>query len=469
MSASPEEWNRGRFAAVATATIVLVATLAMASASPYATVVGDPRYVWLVAVVPAGLLVAAALHGDARRGLALAAVAAVWPAGEWAGWPGGPGWARALAAGLGAATPVAAAIAVVAIVGASSHRYVRRAVVVAGAGASVLGGTHALFLADPFGDPDCWRSCVANPVAVDLPASVADGVRAGIVAFGVTTVLAAGTLVLVALTAALRRGGRGAVQVLQVFGVSCLVAAATVTVASGSVDAARATSMLAGAGGVALAVAAVAVFVRRLRARAALAGLIDDLSDAPVDGALEASLARTLADPQLRVAYWSAEWATYLAADGSRADVQAQPGHVITPVQRGDEHVAVVVHRAGVDARDIEQAFRPAARLWLDNARLRAATRAELTDLRASEARLAARSAEERRRIERDLHDGAQQRVVGVALLLRMLRGRLGDSPDPVTAAHLDEAGELLDRLLGDLRRVAHGAPVATTGSQPKS
>jgi signal transduction histidine kinase len=83
--------------------------------------------------------------------------------------------------------------------------------------------------------------------------------------------------------------------------------------------------------------------------------------------------------------------------------------------------------------------------------------RAQLEDLRASRARIIEAGDAERRRLERDLHDGAQQRLVGLLLALRLLRAQLGADQDQQPAARLDEAEPELRRAVGELRELAHG------------
>jgi PAS domain S-box-containing protein len=84
-------------------------------------------------------------------------------------------------------------------------------------------------------------------------------------------------------------------------------------------------------------------------------------------------------------------------------------------------------------------------------------------DLVASRARLVQAGDEERRRLERNLHDGAQQRLVSVALKLRLARARLGSEPD-ATAELLDEASRELDAGLAELRELARGLHPAILG-----
>ena len=116
------------------------------------------------------------------------------------------------------------------------------------------------------------------------------------------------------------------------------------------------------------------------------------------------------------------------------------------------EQVAAIVHDpALLEEPELVRAAGAAAALALRNERLDAELRARYEDLRASQARLVAAGDEARRRIERDLHDGAQQRLVSLALMLRMAARRHPDDPDLV------RAGEELKHALQELRELARG------------
>jgi signal transduction histidine kinase len=123
-------------------------------------------------------------------------------------------------------------------------------------------------------------------------------------------------------------------------------------------------------------------------------------------------------------------------------------------VSRGSQWVAAMVHSAAVESRRIERALGPAMRLALQNEQLRAATLAELTELRLSRARLVERGSLERRRLERNLHDGAQQRVASLVLLLGMLRSA---ATEPAALTGTQRAEKLTQSIMDELRRVARG------------
>jgi signal transduction histidine kinase len=107
------------------------------------------------------------------------------------------------------------------------------------------------------------------------------------------------------------------------------------------------------------------------------------------------------------------------------------------------------------DDPELVEAVAAAAAITLDDARLQTESRERLGELRASRERLVAASDAERRRLERNLHDGAQQRLVSVALQLRMIERRVQGDPEVVEA--IKAAGDELSRSLDELRELARG------------
>ena len=118
--------------------------------------------------------------------------------------------------------------------------------------------------------------------------------------------------------------------------------------------------------------------------------------------------------------------------------------------------VAALVHDASLrDEPALLDAVTAAAAIALENARLNVELRARLEELRGSRARIVEAGDSERRRLERNLHDGAQQRLVAIALQLRLLENRVRD--DPAAAEMASAAGEELKRSLNELRELARG------------
>ena len=201
----------------------------------------------------------------------------------------------------------------------------------------------------------------------------------------------------------------------------------------------------------ALAVAVAWSWARGRRTRSALTRFVVELSESPPPGGLRDGLAATLGDASLQLAY--------PLGDGRLVDGRGRPAQLkgeITPIVRGDEEVALLAHRRGLlDDPVLGEEVAAAARLALENERLQAESRAQLEDLRASRARIVESGDAERRRLERDLHDGAQQRLVGLSLGLRLARLRL--RPDPAVLLRIDEAETEVRTALAELRELANG------------
>jgi signal transduction histidine kinase len=194
-------------------------------------------------------------------------------------------------------------------------------------------------------------------------------------------------------------------------------------------------------------------WLRGRRTRDAVARLVVELAGSPAPGGLRDVLAGTLGDPSLQLAY--------PLADGRRVDAHGRPlslDGAVTPLVRGGRQVAFLAHRAGLlDDPGLAEEVAAASRLALENERLQAELAAQLEDLRASRARIIATGDAERRRLERDLHDGAQQRLVSLSLSLRLARSKLRPSTDSSQGSRVDQAEDELRAALGELRDLAHG------------
>jgi signal transduction histidine kinase len=188
---------------------------------------------------------------------------------------------------------------------------------------------------------------------------------------------------------------------------------------------------------------------RARRARTAVAGLIVELAQAPPAGGLRDLLADMVGDESLVLAY-ALEEDRLVDARGESVELPA--GLEETCLARDGHPIAVLGHRPGLlaDEQLVGEVTR-AARLVLENERLQAEVRARLEDLRASRARIVETADAERMRLEHDLHDGAQQRLVALSLSLGMLRARLGEIPE-LSAAEME-----LRTATQELRELAHG------------
>lgn len=193
------------------------------------------------------------------------------------------------------------------------------------------------------------------------------------------------------------------------------------------------------------------------RTRSMLTKLVVELGEATQAGDLRDVLGGPLADPDLEIAYPLGD-GRYVDASGKTVDLTPVPGRATTPLVRGGRSVAVLVHREGLlDNPDLVEEVMTSARLALENERLQAEVRAHLEDLRSSRARIIETGDAERRRLERDLHDGAQQRFVGVLLALRLLRRQLEDDGDARLRTELGNAEAQLNEAITELRELARG------------
>jgi signal transduction histidine kinase len=210
---------------------------------------------------------------------------------------------------------------------------------------------------------------------------------------------------------------------------------------------------------VALGAALIVAVFRVIMARASLADTLDDLHEvSPTE--VRGALAEVLEDPDLEVAFWVPERRMYVDDSGARYEFPVEDPHrSITGIRRADgEPIAALIHDAALEAEPaLVRDAAAAARLALENARLQAELRAQLVRVQESRARIVSAADEERRRIERDLHDGAQQRLVALALELRSAQRRLsGTTPEEVDRV-LGGAVSELQRALEQLRELAHG------------
>ncbi len=165
---------------------------------------------------------------------------------------------------------------------------------------------------------------------------------------------------------------------------------------------------------------------------------------------LRDALAEALGDPELALAFRVGDG--YVDAGGEPV---ALPDGGWTPVERDGRPVGAILHDPALadEEPEVLRAVAGAAALALDNERLEVELRARIAELRESRTRMVRAADEERRRLERDLHDGAQQRLVALALTLRLARGRA----EGELATLLDEASTELQAATAELRELARG------------
>ncbi len=189
--------------------------------------------------------------------------------------------------------------------------------------------------------------------------------------------------------------------------------------------------------------------------RAAVADLVVELGEAR-PGTLRGELARALGDPSLEIGYWLPDRAVFVDAGGRVLSLPGPgSGRSVTVVEREAQPVAVLVHDPVVlEDQGLLEAVTSAAQLAGSNARLQAKVQARVEELAASRRRIMEARDEERRRLERRLHDGAEARLAELAVTLR--RGRRSAAGQQ-TREQITRAEDQLTRTLEELRRLAHG------------
>jgi signal transduction histidine kinase len=195
----------------------------------------------------------------------------------------------------------------------------------------------------------------------------------------------------------------------------------------------------------------------RVFAGGALERLVARLSAGARDLDARRVLADALGDPSLTVAFWRPQRGEYVDARGRPVQPPTgATGRSTTIVRQDGEPLAMIVHDAALDAEPgLVGAAGGAALMMLENARLEADLRASVADLRASRARLASAADAGRREIERNLHDGAQQRLV--ALRMRLADAEAQAVSDDELRRSLRELGADTEETIDELRSLAHG------------
>jgi signal transduction histidine kinase len=204
---------------------------------------------------------------------------------------------------------------------------------------------------------------------------------------------------------------------------------------------------------------AVGMLWRGLFAATALQRLTLRLRPQTTPQALREALAETLEDPSLQIAYrlpdapddWVSEAATRVEPPRRRQ------GRTLTEVSLGGQPIAAIDTDASL-AQDpaLLQAAASYALMVLENGRLVRRLTSSIGELSASRARIVAVTDRARRRIERDVHDGAQQRLVALRIKLALESERL-EHQSPQTAAELELLGAEVDETIDEVRAIAHG------------
>ena len=432
-------------------TAVVLLTVAGSLPDSQVSSLGRDLPVWLIALgMLAGLAMVTASwvvnseRPSASVGLAVATVGLLVPI--WAGWTSLPEVAQALV--LAVAPIAVAGVSQVGLrwshIGTSSVPL--RAVYALAVAAVVV---HAVGY-DPLTDPGCARTCAdVQPWAAAFLSSR--------MAYAVATALTVGAGV-VAVIALVGDGGArdrsGVVARAAVIGVIALavpwIAHTADWADQPSVAATVVPSVIAG---FSIAIASLVAAAATRRMRLEVRGLVERLSGMSLAGSdgVGQILGVEFAVPE------SGRWVDSSGVEVGPPDVAARAVVVSDPAGPA---LRFVVPR-GADPDAVLATLAPAMLLALQNARLAAISRARLGEVRASQRRIVDASDAERQRIERDLHDGAQQRLVSASFQISLARNRLVDGGEALSRveSHLREA-------LAGLRRLGHGIFPATLATE---
>lgn len=218
---------------------------------------------------------------------------------------------------------------------------------------------------------------------------------------------------------------------------------------------------------IALAIVPLAFLLGLFNARLARAGVSDlvvELGRMPGPGRLRDALARALRDPSLELAYWIAETESYVGIDGRPVDPTSGEARSVTVLARGGHTVAALIHDPALaENQELLDAVSSAAGLALENEQLQAELRAQLEELRESRARIVEAGDAARKRLERNLHDGAQQRLVALSVALGLAESKIATDPEAATALLKSARGDLAIGL-EELREIARGLHPAILG-----
>jgi signal transduction histidine kinase len=199
-------------------------------------------------------------------------------------------------------------------------------------------------------------------------------------------------------------------------------------------------------------------------AKAGVGELLVQLRASPAPD-LRELLAQALRDPTLSLIYWLPQYGSWADQNGNPTTLpEPNSGRQVAVVEHHGEQIAALVYDATLgEEPELVEAVSAAAAIALENGRLEAELRARLQELHGSRTRVVEAEQHERRRLERDLHDGAQQRLVALALELGLLAEQTGS--DPATQTRLKRARSEVAESLSELRDIAHGLhPAVVSG-----
>jgi len=171
---------------------------------------------------------------------------------------------------------------------------------------------------------------------------------------------------------------------------------------------------------------------------------------------LQDGVRRALRDPSAHVIYWIPDFDTYADFEGKSVDLDELADASLTPVGDGEHPMALLIHDPALDYETtLLNSVAAATSVLIHNAQLEVELRARVDELRGSRMRILDAEQRERRRLERDLHDGAQQRLLALSLSLGEIESQVGDDDD--LRARVDAARSEVAAGLQELRNLAHG------------
>jgi signal transduction histidine kinase len=411
-------------------------------------------------------VLASVLRWGQRDGrVTAAAIAAIaWVAPTWVAWVDAGPLARSVAMLV---QPLLLAALMVLVLTVSPSIAPRRHRLISASVITLLGGIAVgrALVRDPFLDQYCWGNCQLNVLLVASRPGVA---RLLDTAWIVSTVAIGLALAGVAAWELTRR----APSARRLLGSVLLPA-----VAVGAAHTAYGTGLLlarpeqagdpsfsllyhARAWSVALfAVGSAMLVVRSWRAQQRMVRLVMELEDAPAAGTLGPALARATGDASLVVLYPSGDGDGYTDVAGEMAVLPpAGSRHAVTPIVHGGHEVALLLHEgAAVQTEQLRRALGRAGALALANERLHAELLGHLRQLRASRARVVEAGDQERRRLERNLHDGAQQQLLALTIQVQVARMRAETARADELSRVLRRAEEEARAAATELRELAHG------------
>jgi signal transduction histidine kinase len=425
-------------------------------------------------LIAAGLVIRLARQPGRTGDLALGA-GLCWFAPVWVAWQDGPPLIPSIAMVAGGFTFPLIVHLVLAYPGGRASSAPARALIAAAYVEALLAAAVLALFRDPYLDPSCLANCNVNAFLVRSLPSLAHAIEIADRWFA-----AAAAVALIAICAArLVAGSRPARRRLMPVAVPAIMFAAAVaaravalqrTTVEDPFNAALFTVFaVADLAIIFLATGLISAVVRARAERRAIARLAVNLDEAPPLGSLQTALAETLHDPGLRIAYWLPGTQRYVDASGhAMPEPAATSGGTVTRLMRSGRTIAAITHSGAVPGLDSH--LGPAIALGVENERLQAELLARLGELRASRARIVETADAERRRLERDLHDGAQQRLLALSYDIRLARAGAeadsGTAAQMALAAAMEETGAALE----ELRELAHGiypAVLAEAGVAP--